>query len=252
MADLSALHLLSLIDHDDRFRIRSALPKMMIALASVGDATLTRDQMRGLAIATYTAVLNPDGTIERTVLTRLSRQRCAISRRRSKRSRPPSESRFPASRGDAVADTMAIARESGLALWCDDMAMRQKARQAGIRAFCFLDLITCLQRRGAGLDQASLLRCLASHHVMDLPLSADDITTVAAAGDWSRGPAHTALARPGWWHYQGGSWTRTWQDIAAKARKNCDDESFLDVNRAALLGATTSVTQARGRSGIRN
>jgi hypothetical protein len=137
---------------------------------------------------------------------------------------------------------MAIAREAGLALWCDDMALRQKARQAGIQAFCFLDLITCLQRRGATLDQATLLRCLASHYVMDLPLSADDITSVAAAGNWSRGPAHTTLARPGWWHYQVGNWTRTWQDIAGEARKNCDDEQFLDINRAALLGATTAVS----------
>jgi hypothetical protein len=210
VADLSALHLLSLIDHDDRLRIRSALPKMMIALASVGDATLTRDQMRGLAIATYTAALNPDGTIERTVLSTAEQAALREQSQALEALAASLESRSPASRGDAVADTMAIAREAGLALWCDDMAMRQKARQAGIQAFCFLDLITCLQRRGTALDQASLLRCLASHYVMDLPLGADDITTVAAVGNWNRGPAHTALARPGWWHHQGGSWTKTW------------------------------------------
>jgi predicted nucleic acid-binding protein len=215
---------------------------MMIALASVGDATLTRDQMRGLAIATYTAVLNPDGTIERTVLSTAEQAALREQSQALEALAASLESRPPASADDAVADTMAIAREAGLALWCDDMAIRQKARQAGIQAFCFLDLITCLQRQGAALDQSSLLRCLAGHYVMDLPLGADDITAVAAVSNWNRGPAHTALARPGWWHYQGGSWTRTWHDIATQARKNCDDELFLEINRAALLGATTSVS----------
>ena len=242
MADLSALHLLSLIDHNDQLRIRSALQKMIVALASVGDTTLTRDQMRGLAVATYTAVLNPDGTIERTILSTAEQAALRDQSRALETLAASLEPRSPASHGDAVADTMTIAREGGLALWCDDMAIRQKARQAGIQAFSFLDLVTCLQRRGTALDQASLLGRLAREYVMDLPLGADDITTLAAAGDWNRGPAHTALARPGWWHNQGGSWTSAWQDIATEARKNCDDEPFLDINRAALLGATISVT----------
>ncbi len=62
VADLSAVHLLGLISEDDRLRVRAAMPNLIAARASVGDATLTRDQMRGLAIATYTASLRPDGT----------------------------------------------------------------------------------------------------------------------------------------------------------------------------------------------
>jgi hypothetical protein len=60
-----------------------------------------------------------------------------------------------------------------LALWCDDMALRQKARQAGVATFSLLDLVTVLQRQGTTFDELALLRSLAAEYVMDLPLGAD-------------------------------------------------------------------------------
>lgn len=68
-ADLSSLHLLRLLNDDDRLRIRAALPSLSIARAAVDDTVLTRDHMRGTSVATYTASLAADGTIERTTLT---------------------------------------------------------------------------------------------------------------------------------------------------------------------------------------
>ncbi len=69
VADLSSLHLLGLLSDDDRLKIRSALPSLIVARAAVDDALLTRDHTRGTEAATYTASLAADGTIERTVLT---------------------------------------------------------------------------------------------------------------------------------------------------------------------------------------
>jgi hypothetical protein len=63
VADLSSLHLLGLLDRDDRLRIRAKLPSLIVARAAVDDALLTRDNLRGVAAATYTASLTSDGTI---------------------------------------------------------------------------------------------------------------------------------------------------------------------------------------------
>jgi hypothetical protein len=65
------------------------------------------------------------------------------------------EIRSPAALQDALADTIAIAREGGLPLWCDDMALRQQARLRGIPAYSILDLITELTRQGAPLNPRS-------------------------------------------------------------------------------------------------
>lgn len=241
VVDLSSLYLLNLMSDDDRLRVRAAMPKMTAALASVGDTTATRDQMRGLAIATYTASLRTDGTIERTTLTRAEQATLREQAETLEALAASLEVQSPASHLDAAADTIAVAKESGLALWCDDVALRQKARRARVAAFSLLDLITCLRHLGNAIDQPSLLRYLAAQYVMDLPLSAGDITVVAAAGDWNRGPAHTVLARPEWWRYQGSNWTSTWRQIAAEARRH-SAAAFLDITKAALFGSTRYVS----------
>ncbi len=89
--------------------------------------------------------------------------------------------------------------ENQLPLWCDDIALRHKARQADVTTFSLLDLITVLAADGTAFDQPATYRRLAGQYAVDLPLSAADITTLAADTGWQPGPAHTALARPGWW-----------------------------------------------------
>jgi hypothetical protein len=54
VADLSSLHLLGLLDRDDRLRVRAKLPTLIVARAAVDDALLTRDNLRGVAAATAT------------------------------------------------------------------------------------------------------------------------------------------------------------------------------------------------------
>lgn len=53
---------------------------------------------------------------------------------------------------------------------------------------------------------------------MDLPLGAEDIIELAASRDWLPGPAHTTLARPGWWLHHGTGWDDPWLQIATQAR----------------------------------
>jgi len=241
--DLSSLHLLGMLADDDQLLIRAALPDMTTARSAVSDAVLTRDKIRALSVSTYTAMIRPDDSIEKTTLTAaqhaaLRDQAAALEARASSM-----EIRVPAAPRDAPADTIAIAREGDLPLWCDDMALRQQARHCGVPAFSILDLVTELARQGTPLSLPSVLRRLASHYVVDLPLDANDINALATAGDWAPGPAHTALARPPWWQAQGASWTGTWLQVAAEARTH-SAVAFLDITKAALTGSLNSVTSS--------
>ena len=58
------------------------------------------------------------------------------------------QARQLATAAGAAADAITVAQDSQLPLWCDDIALRQKARQAGVTAFSLLDLITVLHARG--------------------------------------------------------------------------------------------------------
>jgi hypothetical protein len=60
------------------------------------------------------------------------------------------------------------------------------------------------------------------------------------AGDWHPGPAHTALTRPAWWQAQETDWPGTWLPVAVEARGH-SAVAFLDITKAALIGALNSV-----------
>ena len=241
VADLSSLHLLCLIADDDRLHIRAKMPDLIVARSAVTDAVLTRDQMRGLGISTYTAALRPDGSIERTTLT--ATQQAALRDQAEALEAVTSslQTRTPAARKDAATDTIAIALESGLPLWCDDSALRQRARACGLPAFSLLDLVTVLARRGAPAGAPAMLRRLAAEYVADLPLDVADIIAVAASTSWDIGPAHTALARPAWWEYHAHDWADAWLQISAESRKHAA-VALISITKAALAGAISSVT----------
>jgi Domain of unknown function (DUF4365) len=234
-ADLSSLHLLGLLEDDDRLRIRSALPSLIVARAAVDDALLTRDHVRGIAAATYTASLAADGTIERTTLTTVQQALLRGQAETLEQLTVSVDARYPSTPGDAAASTMTLATEHELALWCDDAHLLQKARAAGIAAFSLLDLLTVLSADGITFDLPATYRRLAGQYVVDLPLTADDITALAAAYEWLPGPAHTALARPGWWRHHDTGWTGFWLQIATQARAHSAD-ALTTIAKAALTG----------------
>jgi hypothetical protein len=235
VADLSSLHLLGLLEDNDRLRIRSALPNLIVARAAVDDALLTRDHVRGIAAATYTASLAADGTIERTTLTAVQQALLRGQAETLEQFTVSADSRYPSTPGDAAANTITLATEHELALWCDDTHLAQKARAAGTPAFSLLDLLTVLSTDGITFDLPATYRRLADQYVVDLPLTPDNITALAAAHQWLPGPAHTALARPGWWRHHDTSWTGAWLQIATQARAHSAD-ALTTITRAALTG----------------
>ena len=92
-----------------------------------------------------------------------------------------------------------MAAELGLALWCDETVLRQRARSRGIPSFSVLDLTTVLRRRGADIGtEDELARHLAGQGVADMPLTGPALIALAAGHGWEPGPANAALARPGW------------------------------------------------------
>jgi hypothetical protein len=240
-ADLSSLHLLGLLADDDRLRIRSALPHLTVARSAIDDALLTRDHVRNLSAATYTASLAPDGTIDRTTITATELALLRAHAETLETVAATAHVHRPAAPATVTADTIAVARESGLPLWCDDIALRQKARLAGVPAFSLLDLITVLAAGETALDQPGTLRGLAGQYVVDLPLSAADITVLAAGTSWLPGPAHTALARPAWWRHHDAGWKEIWLEIGSQARRH-SAEALTTITRAALTGALQYVS----------
>jgi hypothetical protein len=242
--DLSSVHLLNLLADADRLRLRSAVREPVVPVVAVDDVVQTRYDMRGLAIATYTASLSADGTIQRTTLSPAQQALLRDQAAALETAAASLKACQTSGRGDPAAAAIALATEQALPLWCDDVAMRQTARGRGILAFGLLDLVSVLVRRGVTLDERAILRRLAEQYVVDLPLAGEDIIAVAAGHDWRTGPAHTALARPGWWRHQDNDWTFTWLRIATSARQHSAD-ALVDIAKAALAGALDHVTAGR-------
>ena len=240
-ADLSSLHLLGLLSDDDRLRVRAALPSLTVARSAIDDALLTRDHVRNLSAATYTASLAPDGTIERTTVTTTEQALLRTRAETLETITTDAHARRPAAPAGAAADAIAVARENQLPLWCDDIALRQKARLAGVAAFSLLDLITVLAAGGTAFDQPETFRRLAGQYTVDLPLTAADIIALAAVDGWLPGPAHTALARPAWWRHHDTGWEDTWLRIATQARSH-SAEALTVTTEAALTGALQHVS----------
>jgi hypothetical protein len=240
-ADLSSLHLLGVLEDDDRLRIRSVLPSLTVARSAIDDALLTRDHVRNLSAATYTASLAPDGTIDRTTITTTEQALLRTRAETLETITAAAQARRPSSPIAAAAGTIAVARENQLPLWCDDIALRQKARIAGVATFSLLDLITVLAAGGSAFNQPATYRRLAGQYAVDLPLSAADITALAADAGWQPGPAHTALARPAWWRHHDTGWGIAWLQIAIQARSHSAD-ALTTITKAALTGALQYVS----------
>jgi len=240
VVDLSALHMMNLVGEDDRLRIRAAIATLVAPGSAIEDTVRTRDSMRGLAISAYTAGLRPDGTVERTTLSAAQR---ALLEEQAKNLEQAitvlQTERLEHSSGPAV-DAITLAQVHGVPLWCDDNSLRQRARGQGVEAFSTLDLITVLERSGVAIDTSAIYRKLAHQYVIDLPLTADDVISVAEGDGWAMGAAHTALARRAWWLYRSTPWQQDWLAIAKEAAGHSPGALF-NVTRAALAGALGAV-----------
>jgi hypothetical protein len=148
-----------------------------------------------------------------------------------------SPARVPATRNAAAAEaSIAAAAELGLALWCDDNVLRQRARGRGVPSFSVLDLTTAMRARGADIDAEDELH-LAAQGVADMPLTGPALIDLATGNNWQMGAAHAALARPGWWAIHNNDGEPLWHQLAAAAAAHSPDALTL-ITRAAIAGAT--------------
>jgi Domain of unknown function (DUF4365) len=239
-ADLSAFHIMALLPEADRAEIRARIPDLAAVPASGLDITMTRDNLRTVAAAPAAGASATDAEIDEQMdlADRLER---AIDQADRLPPGPPDQS--------PAFQTIAAARQTSLPLWCDDNALRQRARAAGVAAFSVVDLLTALLQHNASAGPTAdeyrepAWRALASQYVTDLPLAA--ATIIAIAGDWEPGPAHTAIARPGWWHHHASSWAAEWLQIAAAAAASDTPGALTQITRAALTGALQAVSPGR-------
>jgi len=108
----------------------------------------------------------------------------------------------PVGRPEGIFDAaLLLAKDQQLPLWADDLALRQVAGSAGIRAFGTLDLIGVLVESGAlaGEDEDRALDVLAEAGAVDLPVL-DRLVEFARDAGWrSDGYAALLLARPRSW-----------------------------------------------------
>jgi len=246
VADLSAVHTLQLLPARAATAARSQLPGLVVSRDAVWDAVATRDHIRFLGAADFTVSTGPDSppqpaAIDPADLDLLTRQAQHLETIADELADP-----VPATRNTAAAEAgVAAAAELGLALWCDDNVLRQRARGRGVPSFSVLDLSTVLRARGADIDtEDELALHLAAQGVADMPLTGAALIALATENNWQMGPAHAALARPAWWAIHDSDWGPLWHQLATAAAAHSPDALTL-ITRAAITGATLHAPPSR-------
>ncbi len=237
-ADMSAFYVLAQLPAEARAEIRARLQALTTVPVMARDIAMTRDHLRSAATASGSgngvADYGPDAGLQH--LAELIESDIARSDKL-----PVVDS------GQTQADQLiAAAIPASMPLWCDDNALRQRARNARLAAFSTVDLLTALTPAGISQGRAAdghwprAWEAMASSYITDLPLTAASVITVASY--WQQyGPAHTAIARPGWWDYQADSWGPAWLQIATAAAAS-QPHALTQITMAALTGALQAVT----------
>jgi hypothetical protein len=226
VADLTALGVLGLLSC--RGEVTSALPGLAVTPSAARDINLTLDHLRsaiaGLAGGPGTAQAND-------FLGKLLRQAGTLEELADEL-----DIRYPAPRTDLPADdAISCARACSLPLWCDDSGLRQRARRAGVPAFIILDLLTVLRKRPGALPGGDIAEQeLAAGYVVDLPLPAEIIITIA--GNWDPGLAHAVVSRPAWCASHADDWPAQWRRIAAAAARTESESALTGIVQAGLAG----------------
>jgi tetratricopeptide (TPR) repeat protein len=205
----SALHLASLIPH--RWPdLRAAFAHVQVPDASLHDISAARD---GLALRS-TATITSDAARERVVIVEISEADAdQLADRAAWMVRtaiglevvPVGDLKhFPEMDGEHSRSWLApleLAKQQGVPVLSDDLALRGLARSLGIPTFSSIAVLDALVAAGH-LDRAardSALLELRRNWVVDLPFDAEQLRTVAEADQWRPGPAYFALTRPATW-----------------------------------------------------
>lgn len=237
LADLSALYLLVLLEHDGA-ALHAQLPEMQVLSAVARDAALSRDAIWTATGPVFTVSLQ-DGRLRRETLDPTER---ALLRRRASELEDLA-THLPSPHEPARAEPGPVALQQlqldaalrlGLPLYADDVALRQRARVRGLAAFGTVDLLQEASLSQPARDRA-LLR-LAHEGVVDLPLLQDHLLILGGEHAWQAGPALLLLSRAPWWRRHQQDWTGPWRAIAVAASK-ASPAALTMTTAAALSGA---------------
>lgn len=243
VVDLSALHLSNVIGRQARLRLAARLIQLHLTRSAAEDALRTRDAMRSLAAATYTAGLEPDGSISRTILSITERAALNDQAESLEESVAAAEAHWLDEWTNPARDALELAVRIGLPLWCDDCALQQMARARGVGAFGTEALAEVVSRSG-GIDLSAIRLALAESYVIDLALTTDEMIELGERSGWRPGPLLTHLSRPGWWKKAGRSADAEWSRVAAAAVL-ANVEGFIELVRASMMGAIEAASAGR-------
>ncbi|MFF4803444.1 DUF4365 domain-containing protein [Streptomyces sp. NPDC001351] len=132
------------------------------------------------------------------------------------------------------------ALDTGTALWCDDAALRELLIKVGIPTFGTVALLRLLTDHSDYPEftherYRDDLRTLLKSHVVDLPVTTQEITDLAQAQDWAPAAAAASFSRPHFWTIEP---LRTrWAHIAEKVWENAP-EQLAGWLHQAIAGAT--------------
>jgi tetratricopeptide (TPR) repeat protein len=239
IVDLSCCYLLALLSDKEATRLLSLLDVTLPS--SVGrDLALTRDGLRQERAVGSVLAMSADGLVRRETLP-LSTVRYwqQVADAMAERTRSMRTAVHAASRGAGPAqEALALARAEHLALWCDDAALRQRARHSGLSAFSLMDLV---EASGSvdDVSQGVIRRALISNSVLDVDLNPDDFATLAKEHGWASRGIALQLRRPQWWN-QLTDWKAVWLQIALRARLD-GMTSFQTTTHSALVGGAQAV-----------
>ena len=240
----SALYLASLIPQ--RWPdLLAAFAHVQIPDASLHDILTARD---GLELRSTTS-MGWNAEQERMVITEISQENAdQLAERAAWMARTALSlevvavgalSQFPEMDGERTRSWLApleLAKQQGVAVLSDDLALRGLARSLGIPTFGSIAVLDALAAAGH-LDAAardSALLQLRRHWVVDLPFDAAQLRAVAEADHWRPGPAYFALTRPATWQDRRqvlGFYRAGQQQIAASDPAHLPDWLY-----AAILG----------------
>ncbi len=209
MIEPSAVHLASLIP--DRWPdMRAAFAHVQVPDASLQDISAARD---GLALRS-TASMTWDAASERMVMVEISEADADQLAERAVWMATTAIGlevvpvgdlkQFSEMDGEHSRSWLApleLAKQHGVAVLSDDLALRGLARSLGIPTFGSIAVLDALVAAGH-LDRAArdtALLELRRNWIADLPFDAEQLRTVAEADRWRPGPAYFALARPATW-----------------------------------------------------
>jgi tetratricopeptide (TPR) repeat protein len=108
--------------------------------------------------------------------------------------------RYAADDADTALSPLALAAETGVPLWSDDVVLRVLAREHRIPAFGTMALLEVLVETGRLEDtlRDDVLH-LTRGYVADLLLTTDELASLAAEDRYQTGPATMILTRPIFW-----------------------------------------------------